>query len=100
MGRLVLQGMRESVGYISTRDRKRSIGEIAFAERFDRRYDIRECEAFLRQVILNTRGDFGKCSASHKAQLFKQPEPMCNRLGADILHSRAQRPKSTARTLA
>lgn len=95
MDRFVLQRMRERVGYISIRDRKRGIGEIVFAERFDRRHDIREREAFLRQIILNTRRDLGKCPASHKSQLFEQPEPMRNRLGADILHSRAQRPKSS-----
>jgi hypothetical protein len=52
MGRLVLQEMRESVGYISIRDRKRSIGEVVFPECFDRRHDIREREAFLLDTPL------------------------------------------------
>lgn len=68
-----------------------TIGEISFPKLFDRRHDVRQREALLGQVIFNARRNLGERTPPDEAQLFQHPKPLCNGLGADIAHGRAQR---------
>src|SRR5437867_6627714 len=66
------------------------LGEIALAKLLDRLHDVDECQAFLRQAILDPRGNLQEGLPLHKPGLFEHLESLRQCLGADIAYGLQQ----------